>query len=410
MSYRLLFWIGAGFLLPGYTNAQPSGCTDPLALNYQPEASINDGSCLYAEASVTPASSWNLPAILRETSGLLWFNDAIWTHNDDTDTNLYQLDTGQLNAFFSYALPGTANIDWEDIAQDEQFIYIGDVGNNANGNRTDLKILRIEKNSLLQLSPLIDTIRFSYDRQITFEPAGPNNTNFDCEAFIVAGDSLYLFTKEWIDQQSSLYSLPKTPGNHVALLRDRLPVQGLVTGASYNAGRRMLVLCGYSTFLQPFLYLLYDFSAQDFFAANKRKINLTLPFHQIEGITTPDGYHYFVSNERFSQSFLTVPEKLHRLDLSPFVSNYYHGQTRTDEQAVAPNFQVYPNPAGSLIHITGPDARTYSYQLFNVAAQLLKTGEFTGQTTVDLSFSLPGMYILRIFDGQEVSHLTIVSR
>jgi hypothetical protein len=33
------------------------------------------------------------------------------------------------------------------------------------------------------------------------------------------------------------------------------------------------------------------------FESNKRKIKLKLPFHQIEGIATFDGFHYFLSNE-----------------------------------------------------------------------------------------------------------------
>lgn len=41
----------------------------------------------------------------------------------------------------------TANIDWEDIAQDNQHIYIAETGNNL-GNRTDLKVLKIKKSDI----------------------------------------------------------------------------------------------------------------------------------------------------------------------------------------------------------------------------------------------------------------------
>ena len=36
------------------------------------------------------------------------------------------------------------NTDWEEISQDKDFIYIGDIGNNS-GNRDDLKIYRAGK-------------------------------------------------------------------------------------------------------------------------------------------------------------------------------------------------------------------------------------------------------------------------
>jgi len=85
--------------------------------------------------------------------------------------------------------------------QDKDYLYVGDFGNNLNGNRTDLKILRIRKNSVL-VNPLkIDTINFSYSNQTNFTPTGTNNTDFDCEAFIVASDSIYLFTKQWISKR-----------------------------------------------------------------------------------------------------------------------------------------------------------------------------------------------------------------
>jgi hypothetical protein len=63
------------------------GCTDPLANNYNPAATQNDGSCTYQNANISPIRSNTLPALLDETSGLIFWNDKIWTHNDDIDIN-----------------------------------------------------------------------------------------------------------------------------------------------------------------------------------------------------------------------------------------------------------------------------------------------------------------------------------
>lgn len=304
--------------------AQVSGCTDPLALNFNVLAQQNDGSCVYAAVNLAPEQSVGLPTFLTESSGLIWFEDQIWTHNDSQDTVLYALNGMDPLDYELYPLSGVANNDWEEISQDSQYVYIGDFGNNVNGNRTDLKVLRVEKSGLISGFPVIDTLFFSYSDQVDFSGTGPNNTDFDCEAFVIGSDRIYLFTKQWVSKGCSVYSLPKTPGQHVAVLEASFPVEGLITGATYWEEKRLVVFCGYSPLLQPFLFLLYDFEEERFFEGNKRKIGLSLPFHQVEGICTRDGLVYYASNERFNQSILTVPQKLHTVDLGIFLNSYLY--------------------------------------------------------------------------------------
>jgi hypothetical protein len=381
--------------------AQLPGCTDPLANNFNPAATLNDGSCAYAPATVTAARSWNLPAALEETSGLIIWEGLIWTHNDDTDINLYALDTSAIADYQAFELSGTANTDWEEIAQDAAYVYVGDFGNNANGNRTDLHLLRIEKNSLLARAPVIDTIWFSYALQTDFSPAGSNNTDFDCEAFVVSADSIYLFTKEWVSQRSSLYALPKSPGVHMAQYRGVQEVQGLITGATYLEDQRLAVLCGYNLLLQPFLYLLYDFDGHDFFSGNKRKASLNLPFHQIEGIATADGRTYFVSNERFAQGFLEVEPKLHRLDLSDLLGNYLDSPTGLGADAASLGLRAYPNPVGDELTLEAgePHARL-CFELLNARGQTVLRDCFAGKATFQVGSLPPGPYWLRVERGQ----------
>lgn len=190
-------FISAAFLIsyiemPG----QISGCTDPLALNFNEQATNNDGSCMYSAGSVIPENSSFLPELFRETSGLILWNDRLWTHNDDTDTNLYALNPGNQGTFENYPVQNSINIEWEEVSQDADYIYIGDFGNNANGNRKDLQIYKISKRSLQTNNQETESIQFSYARQTDFSPTGSNNTDFDCEAFIVTEDKIFLFTKE----------------------------------------------------------------------------------------------------------------------------------------------------------------------------------------------------------------------
>lgn len=253
---------------------------------------------------------------IAETSGLLAFDGLLWTHNDDIDTIIYGLDTlGNIQK--KIILPNVINTDWEEISQDEDYIYMGDFGNNYRGNRRDLKILKIEKNTFLEENPKIDTIAFSFENQIDFSPQKTNSTNFDCEAFIVINDSIYLFTKEWKNQKSSVYVLPNSTGNHIAKFRTSLNTKGLITGATLLPNKQKIVLCGYSKKGKPFLYIVYDFNPADFSKAKFQKIRLKLRLHQVEGIATFDGVHFYITNEKLiRRPILNVPQKLHKIDLS----------------------------------------------------------------------------------------------
>lgn len=310
------------FLFATASYAQIQGCTDRLAKNFNPKATENNGSCLYASAKVKAVFSEKLSDSIRETSGLIAFENLLWTHNDNRNTTLYGLDTkGQIKK--KIPLQGLKNNDWEEISQDSSYLYIGDFGNNYKGNRKDLRILRIEKKSLLLNKPIIETIAFSYANQTDFKVQKANTTDFDCEAFVVTQSSIYLFTKQWQQNKTSVYVLPKNPGTHIAQLKETINVDGLITGATYLPSRKLMVLCGYSKTVQPFLYLLYDYRESDFLSGNKRKINISLPFHQIEGIATQDGLHYYVTSEALiKKPILTIHQKIHLLDLNTYLESY----------------------------------------------------------------------------------------
>lgn len=326
--------------------AQQYGCTDPLATNFDSNAMYNDGSCVYNPANITPVNSFVLSDTIDETSGLIMWDGYLWTHNDDTDLNIYALDTtnGQITDYLT--VEGVVNIDWEEIAHDEQYIYIGDFGNNVNGNRTNLQILRVEKYSLISGSPVIDSIRFNYQDQNDFSPQGANNTEFDCEAMILTQDSIYLFTKDWVNEQTCVYRLPKHNGNFTAEKLFCHNIQGLITGATYLQDKNLIVLCGYSNLLQPFFYLLYDYNENNFFSGNKRKINISLPFHQVEAVKTTDGKKYFITNEYFLYSPIEVEQQLHILHLDEFLEHYLDLPTEImiDECTSNNKIIVYPNP------------------------------------------------------------------
>ena len=292
----------------------------------------------------------------------------------------------------TFSLNGTSNLDWEEITQDSLYLYVGDFGNNA-GNRTDLHILRIEKSSLLEGTLAIDTIAFAYEDQTDFTPSN-QNTSFDCEAFIAGTDSLFLFTKNWNNLSTVCYSVPNVPGNYMAHRKDSSAVNGLITGATYLPNKRLIILSGYSSLLQPFMYLLFDFEGTDFFSSFQQKINPSLNFHQVEGVATTNGIDVYLTNEYFSQSFITNQQKLHKFDLTPVLGDYLSGNNMLSESS---DIRIFPNPAKDLVHIQAPK-KSLCLEVRNSGGKLVKKARIRHDTDLDISELPNGRYFISITD------------
>jgi hypothetical protein len=195
-----------------------------------------------------------LPHDLDENSGLIIYDGLFWTINDSGgEPWLYALDTTSGRIIRTVGLRGAENTDWEEITQDESFLYIGDFGNNR-GDRRDLRIYTVSKNLLSDSLVSPGIITFRYSNQTDYTPV-PYNTAFDCEAMIGYRDTLYLFTKNWTGGDTYIYKLPAEKGDHVAFLCGRIEVKGLVTAATYDAKTHRLYLLGYNDFI-PFTCLL----------------------------------------------------------------------------------------------------------------------------------------------------------
>ncbi|PLX10897.1 MAG: hypothetical protein C0598_09455 [Marinilabiliales bacterium] len=265
-----------------------SGCTDPQANNFDAEANINDGSCTYNPTVYKPNFRFLLPDEVEETSGLILWDGGYWTHNDSGGDNvIYKLDTLSGEVVQRVRIVNSTNVDWEDIAQDEDFIYVGDFGNNY-GNRDDLSVYIIDKSDInTEEYTEVSATRISF----TYEDYAGNqlkkkDNNFDCEAMIASENYIYLFSKNRGDDQSKLYKLPKVEGNYVAELVNTFNTAGLITGADLNKKTNELILVGYTNNSWiPFIWLMFDFEDEDFYSGNKRRIDMiNIPATQTEGI------------------------------------------------------------------------------------------------------------------------------
>jgi len=174
-----------------------------------------------------------LPSAINENSGIIWYDNLIWTINDGGGSNyIYAIDITTGRIVRSILTENAVNTDWEEIAQDDSFVYIGDFGNN-DGSRQNLRIYRISKSQMNDSVVTAETISFYYPDQTDFSPR-PLNNPYDCEAMIINADTIYLFTKDWTSDYTQIYALPALPGNYAAIPHQRLKVEGLVTASFYS--------------------------------------------------------------------------------------------------------------------------------------------------------------------------------
>lgn len=291
---------------------------------------------------LVPEHLCDLPAQMNETSGLLLIGDALWTVLDSGNpADLYQVSAADGSVLRTVQLLGATNVDMEEITADEDWVYIGDFGNNL-GSRTDLRIYRIPRWALENESTTaieVDTIRFTYSDQVDFTPAFDSN-NYDCEAFIAIDDSLFLFTKRWLDGQTRLYALPATPGTHTAEARELFDAQGVITAASLATDGRLVLLGHGLSPLRPFTVLFGNPAGHAFLSGEGVRREFDLLDHQTEGIAWWSPDEWVFSNE-LTGSHLAA---LWRVAIV---------QTVEARATIDPSLRLSPQPATEMVHVEG---------------------------------------------------------
>ncbi len=256
-----------------------------------------------------------LPKEVDETSGLIFWHNSLWTHNDSGGLPvIYRLDTLTGKVLQRIRLKNATNRDWEDISQDQSFIYVGDIGNNS-GNRHDLCIYKVKKSDIPQQGDgEVTAVKIAYAYPDYKGPVkNRRHNNFDCEALLASGDSLYIFSKDWHDQQSRLYALPKKAGKYMARPVSQYNVRGLVTGADKQPKTGMVMLVGYTRGnWVPFVMVLSGYKGHDFFSGQKERIRLkNAKATQTEGVAFGNGNRVYLSSEGrppiFKQTLYAFP-------------------------------------------------------------------------------------------------------
>lgn len=413
-----------------------------------------------------------LPASLSETSGLEYNGpNSLWTHNDSGgEPKIFEVDTlGALQR--TVVLRGATNVDWEDIAQDNQGrFYIGDIGNNDN-NRTNLRIYRIPNPATLANDTAdVEVIRYTYEDQFAFPPAD-SLRQFDCEAMFVWQDSIYLFSKNRTNPHDGIckyYSLPADTGTHIARLRGSFNLgsgsqqETWITAADISPdGEHVVLLSG------RYFWVLSCFPGTQFLQGAQTRIthsNLT----QKEGlVVAPDGRAY-VTDEKFAG---VIGGNLYRANLNPWLwepsvwlgndttfigdsipldagnagatylwndgstqqtlvahqSGTYsvtvtapNGCTASDSitvdimvgQDISPSlmaFAVFPQPASDQILIKGAFSNRATYQVLGVDGKCILEGKWEEGNPYIFTGNLPsGLYFLQISDQGNQSTTRLV--
>ncbi len=351
---------------------------------------------------LTPTVITPLDTSLNETSALLEVDGDWWTILDSGNPHaLYSIDLATGDILRTVTVTNAVNTDWEALASDADWLYIGDVGNNS-GSRTDLRVYRVPLSPLLDpdiTSVEADTIRFAYALQSDFTPAY-NNTDWDCEAMVAADDSLFLFSKNRVSGTCYLYALPATPGDHLAERRDTLDAQGLITGASIDTAHGAIALVGYSNGVYlPFIWRLADYSGHDFFQGTTRRHDLAIGITQMEGIAWNGPFQLYMTSEQNSPDVA----RLWELELDSTRSII---QPPSLANAPAP-LLVHPNPTIDRVRLNSLSGMG-RWQVTDMQGRLLLEGSTnTATRTIDLSSLAPGGYLLIVTDamGQRVARV-----
>ena len=154
---------------------------------------------------------------LSEISGLEILNDStLVAINDGGDkAQVYLLDF-KGNILKTVKIENAKNVDWEDLARDKKYLYIGDIGNNEN-KRENLVIYRVSIKEILSKDEAkAEKIEISYKEQKHFPP-DKDEFYYDAEAITVYKDTIYLFTKNRSKPSSGttlVYKFPTKPGEY----------------------------------------------------------------------------------------------------------------------------------------------------------------------------------------------------
>src|SRR5262245_28962711 len=185
------------------------------------------------------------PKAIPEASGIVKSRrhpGIFWVHND----------SGNPSILFAIRRDGTivrkvplavVNVDWEDIAADDQgHLYVGDIGNNG-GSLAVRMIYRIDEPD--PSKPVVHSLPAS---AATFYKLARSD-RFDAEGLFIDRNSAVLVSKRFDGREAELYTVPLEPPAPLLNPADPVKIGTLprfvepATGASLSVDHRLLAVC-----------------------------------------------------------------------------------------------------------------------------------------------------------------------
>ena len=237
-----------------------------------------------------------LPKVINETSGLEILNEVFITHNDsggEPSLYFFNLNGEIINSvkLDEESFWQIYNNDWEDIAADEDYIFIADTGNNF-GNRDNLNIIKVKTNDF----SIDDKIDVAYKDQETFIPRPKHK--YDAEALFLIEDKIAMLSKDRSNLFTDLYLIDKESSSRQVLeSKVTYDVNSLITGGDYNEELRLLALVSYNSKGSQYLILFENFSLENLAEKKFRKIKIPIERAQIEAIKIIDNSTFWITSE-----------------------------------------------------------------------------------------------------------------
>jgi hypothetical protein len=249
---------------------------------------------------------------LKEISGIQYINDTLLVaHNDGGNGPLlYFLNPNTGIILKRVFVKDVKNTDWEDIALDGKYLFIGNFGNN-NNKRKNLSIIRVSwRDALIKDTISSEFMTFEFSEQKAFPPE-KKALNFDTECLTFADGYLWLFTKnrtEPFDGVTNVYRVKFQDNTHAILKKEysiKIGSKGWmfdsVTGGDFAYG--YFYLTTYNRVLK------YLFSEGKFSLVKQYKYK---EYNQKEAITVIKDDQIYVANE-FQK--VLGKQKLYRISL-----------------------------------------------------------------------------------------------
>lgn len=253
--------------------------------------------------AVSPAVQTSLKAV-QETSGLLCAANRLWTINDSGNSpTLYQVDP-QHGVVSSSVATDASNQDWEALTLMGEQLIVADIGNNS-GSRRSISLYLFDWPLRQGKTATSRRVDFSYPSSATTSSAAPLQPymhNLDAEALAASPAGLFLFSKNWLADSSTVYRVDLTKASLSAQTEiNGLP--GMLTDISFAPQAQLFVATGYRNIRKHGVMFALTGDFQPFLALIDQQFKLVKVVDldgqgQVEGVCVDEQQQIWLSQEQ----------------------------------------------------------------------------------------------------------------